>query len=168
MVCNLPRSSSKSWTKSLKSTHAFLPPTTHKLMDSVNEQSRHSSSTYTSTATIGKTVGKHAYLLQNLPIMPQPPLPTNFPPTEVSMPLIHASYTSITTANSPPPLQKNGITEWLQGITTSTTSSNESTTNKVTFILKKLDTSIWTIGSWLAGETTKWRLGTINHELANV
>ena len=79
-------------------------------MDSVTEQSRHLSSIYASTAMIGKTAGEHAYLLQNLSIIPQPPLPTNSSTTEVSMALIHALYTSIMTTNSSPPLQKNGLT----------------------------------------------------------
>ena len=80
-------------------------------MDLVNEQSRHASSTYVSTAVMGKTAGEHGYLLQNLPIIPQPPLPTNSPLIDVSLTLIYAPYTSITTTNSPPPLQKNGSTK---------------------------------------------------------
>ena len=80
-------------------------------MDLVNEQFKHSSSTYVSSATIGKTAGEHGYLSQNLPIIPQPPLPTNSPPTEVSVALMHAPYISITTTISPPPLQKNGSIE---------------------------------------------------------
>ena len=163
MVHNLPQSSSNSWTKSSTLSYAISPPTTHKQMDSVNEQSRHSSSTYVSTAMIGKTASEHGDLLQNLSIMPQPPLPTNSTLIEVYMALIYASYTSITTTNSPLPPRKNGSTEWLQCTTTSTTASSTSTINKGPYMLKKLDSSTLTIGFWLIGETFKWRLGTINH-----
>ena len=58
-----------------------------------------------------QTAGEHVYLLQNLPIILQPPLPTYSPPTEVSKALIHALYTSITTTNYLLPMQKNGTTE---------------------------------------------------------
>ena len=41
------------------------------------------------------------FLLQNLPIIPQPSLPTHSPLIVVSMALLHPPYTSITTMNSP-------------------------------------------------------------------
>ena len=76
MVRNLPRISSKSWTKSPTSTFASPLPTTYKQTELVNWQSRHSSSISTPTGTIYKTAGKHDSLWQNLPTTPWPLLPT--------------------------------------------------------------------------------------------
>ena len=108
VVLNLPPRSTKSLTESSTSTYASQLPTTLRQMDSVNEQSRHSSSTCVSTAMIGKTAGEHGYLLPNLPTIPQLPPPMITLPTEACMASTHAQYNSITTMNSAPLPLKNG------------------------------------------------------------
>ena len=163
MVRNLPRSSLKSSTESSPSTYSLPPPTTCKQMYSANKPSRHSSSTSASTVTIGKTGGEHPYLLHNIPTTPKPLRPTNSHLIEVLMALIHPLYTLTITTNSLQLPQKNGCIQWLQCTTLFMTSSIKSTTNKVPFMLKNLDSSKLTIGSWLVDKTSKWRLGTINH-----
>ena len=111
VVLDLPPSSLKSLTLSSISTYAFQLPTTLRQMDSVNEQSRDRTSTYASTAMIGKTAREHGYLLPNLPTIPHLPPPMVTLPTEACMASTYAQYTSIVTTNSPPSPLKIGSTE---------------------------------------------------------
>ena len=108
VVLNLPASSTKILTERSTSTYASRLPTTLRQIDSANEQSRHSSSTYTSTVMIGKRCGEHGYCLPNSPTIPHLPPPTVTLPTEACMASTHAQYTSIMTTNSAPPPLKNG------------------------------------------------------------
>lgn len=163
MFHNLHENSSKSRTESWISTNTFPLPTTRKVTKSANKQSIHLSSTCACSAIIDITASKYAYLSQSSLTTPQPLLPINALYAEVFTALIHRPHPSTTTTNSPHLLQKSTSIEWRQCITTTTTSSNVSTTNKVRFMLRKLDTSLLTIGSCLIGETARWSLGTISH-----
>ena len=140
-VLNSPPSSTKSLTASSTSTYATQLPTTLRPMYSANEQYRHWSSTYASTAMIGKTAGEHGYLLPNLPTIPHPPPPIVILPTEAWMASTHAQYTSMITMNSPSPPLQNGQTEWLQCTTKSMTHSNVSTRNAAPSTSRKQDNS---------------------------
>ena len=91
--------------------YASLLPTTHKLMDSASEPSRHSNNTSAFSAMIDKNIGRLGWHLPSLPTIQQPILPINTPPTAAYLAGTFAPFTSTTTTNSPLPPPKNGWTE---------------------------------------------------------
>jgi len=108
---SLPNDSCKNLTGSSIYAYASLLPTTHKVMESASEPSRHSNNTSASSATIDKNVERLAWHLLSSPTIQQPILPINTPPTVAYMAGTLAPSSSTMTMNSPPPLPKNG---WIE------------------------------------------------------
>ena len=80
-------------------------------MNLMNKQYQHGNRNFASTATIGKTAGKHIYVSQNLLTIPQGPLLINSPHTEVFKALTNVPFTLTTTTSSLLLSQKNALTE---------------------------------------------------------